>query len=86
MKIKLDENLPEGLVAALTALGHDVDTSVREGLGGRNDDTVWRAAQDAERFLITQDLDFSDIRRYTPGTHRGAAVSAPASSRQDRSP
>jgi hypothetical protein len=21
--------------------------------------------------LITQDLDFSDMRRYTPGTHRG---------------
>ena len=35
MKIKLDENLPEGLVVALTGLGHDVDTAVREGLGGR---------------------------------------------------
>jgi hypothetical protein len=23
------------------------------------------------RFLITQDLDFSDVRRYTPGTHAG---------------
>ncbi|MGH9315463.1 MAG: DUF5615 family PIN-like protein [Vicinamibacterales bacterium] len=25
----------------------------------------------AGRFLITQDLDFSDARRYTPGTHHG---------------
>jgi hypothetical protein len=24
-----------------------------------------------QRFLITQDLDFSDMRRYTPGTHAG---------------
>jgi hypothetical protein len=26
MKIKLDENLPERIVAGLTALGHDTDT------------------------------------------------------------
>jgi len=71
VKIKLDENLPEGLVAALTDLGHDVDTAVREGLAGRDDGVVWNAAQAADRFLITQDLDFSDIRRYTPGTHGG---------------
>jgi hypothetical protein len=25
----------------------------------------------AGRFLITQDLDFSDARRYQPGTHAG---------------
>jgi predicted nuclease of predicted toxin-antitoxin system len=29
------------------------------------------AAQEAGRFLITQDLDFSDTRRYIPGTHHG---------------
>jgi predicted nuclease of predicted toxin-antitoxin system len=32
---------------------------------------VWRAAQNEERFLITQDLDFSDARRYAPGAHHG---------------
>jgi predicted nuclease of predicted toxin-antitoxin system len=32
---------------------------------------VWDAAQQAERFLITQDLDFSDVRRFQPGTHHG---------------
>lgn len=36
-----------------------------------NDPTVWKAAQTTGRFLITQDLDFSDIRRYAPGTHHG---------------
>ena len=30
-----------------------------------------RPLKKAERFLITQDLDFSDIRRYTPETHHG---------------
>ena len=71
MKIKLDENLPERLVRVLSALGHDVDTVRREQLKGRADADVWSAAQTAQRFLITQDLDFSDMRRYTPGTHAG---------------
>jgi predicted nuclease of predicted toxin-antitoxin system len=72
VRIKLDENLPDRLVAGLTTLGHDVDTVHGEQLTGRADPDVWSAAQSARRFLITQDLDFSDIRRYTPGTHAGA--------------
>ena len=71
MRIKLDENLPDRLVAALTDLGHDVDTVVLEYLAGKDDAAVWQAAQQPDRFLITQDLDFSDIRRFTPGTHHG---------------
>ena len=71
MKIKLDENLPDRLVSVLTGLTHDVDTVRGEQLTGRADPDVWRAAQAAQRFLITQDLDFSDVRRYTPGTHAG---------------
>ena len=71
MKIKLDENLPEALVAELAALHHDTDNVREEGLAGRDDPTVWTAAQAAGRFLITQDLDFSDVRRFQPGTHHG---------------
>ena len=71
MKIKLDENLPDRLVAVLTGLGHNVDTVRTEQLTGRADPDMWSAAQAAQRFLITQDLDFSDVRRYTPGTHAG---------------
>jgi len=71
VNIKLDENLPERLVSTLQALGHDVDTVRSEHLAGRDDDEVWQAAQAADRFLITQDLDFSDVRRFTPGTHAG---------------
>ena len=71
MKIKLDENLPERLVAALKALGHDLDTVHAERLNGQVDPSVWRATQAAQRFFITQDLDFSDVRRYAPGTHAG---------------
>ncbi len=71
MKIKLDENLPERLVPELAALGHDVDTVRTEQMTGLSDNEIWQVAQSADRFLITQDLDFSDVRRYTPGTHGG---------------
>lgn len=71
MNIKLDENLPTVLVATLTALGHDVDTVPHEQLTGQADLLVWDAAQKAQRFLVTQDLDFSDVRRFQPGTHHG---------------
>jgi len=71
MKIKLDENMPASLVDALAKMGHDVDTVVVEGLAGKDDRTVWNATQEAHRFLITQDLDFSDMRAFAPGAHRG---------------
>ena len=71
MNVKLDENLPESLLVELRKLGHDVDNDRQEGLLGRPDPDVWQAAQNTQRFLITQDLDFSDIRQYAPGTHHG---------------
>ncbi len=71
MRIKLDENLPASLVDSLGALGQVVDTVQGEGLVGRPDEEVWQAAQANTRFLITQDLDFSDIRKFRPGTHHG---------------
>ena len=57
MRIKLDENLPAGLVPLLAALGHEVDTVPAEGLGGQDDDVVWRAAQADRRFLVKQIAD-----------------------------
>jgi hypothetical protein len=71
MRIKLDENLPDSLLASLVSLGHDVDNVRMEGLSGRADADVWQAAQRSERYLITQDLDFSDMKKFAPGTHQG---------------
>ncbi len=79
MRIKLDENLPAALVPLLAALGHEVDTVPAEGLAGQDDDVVWRAAQAEHPFLVTQDLDFSDARKYVPrDSPRPAAGSASA--------
>lgn len=71
MKVKLDENLPVALVETITALGHDVDAVPMEGLGGHADGAVWSAAQAEGRLLVTQDLDFADVRRFAPETHAG---------------
>ncbi len=74
MRIKLDENLPSTLAALLAELGHDSDTVPGEGLAGQCDRVVWEAAQESERFLITQDLDFADLRRYVASGHHGVLV------------
>ncbi len=71
MRVKLDENLPVRLAEELAALGHDIDTVPDEGLQGKPDPDIWGAAQRSERFLITQDLDFSDLRKFMPGSHHG---------------
>jgi predicted nuclease of predicted toxin-antitoxin system len=71
MQIKLDENLPNELAQILAGLAHDVDTVLDEGLAGCDDASVWLAVQQTRRFFVTQDLDFSDIRQFTPGTHPG---------------
>ena len=71
MKIKLDENVPTSLGPVLEDLGHEVDSVVEEGLTGAGDQVVWAAAQHSGRFLVTQDLDFSDVRAFAPGTHLG---------------
>jgi predicted nuclease of predicted toxin-antitoxin system len=71
MKIKLDENIPRRLVDVFAEAGHDVDTVVNQGLAGHPDAAVWQSAQQSGRFFVTQDLDFSDARRFKPGTHQG---------------
>jgi predicted nuclease of predicted toxin-antitoxin system len=71
MKIKLDENLPGRLAARLAVLGHDVQTVREEGLEGHLDETIWEVAQSESRFLITQDLGFSDARHFAPASHYG---------------
>jgi predicted nuclease of predicted toxin-antitoxin system len=71
VRIKLDENIPARLAPDLAALGHDVETVVGEGLTGRDDGQIWQAAQQESRFFVTQDLDFSDLRQFSPGSHAG---------------
>ena len=74
MNIKLDENLPLELTELLSSHGHDVDTVPGEKLAGRDDPAIFRAAVAADRMLFTLDLDFSDVRKFKPGTHPGLVL------------
>ena len=74
MKIKLDENLPTELAQVLRDRGHDVHTVPEELLSGRADPIVFAASVAEDRLLITQDLDFSDTRKFNPGSHPGIVL------------
>ena len=74
MKVKLDEDLPTELADLLSAGGHDVHTVPGESLAGRDDGAIFRAATGEGRLLLTQDLDFSDVRQFAPGTHPGLVI------------
>jgi len=74
MRIKLDENLPAELETLLASQGHDVHTVHSEQLVGEDDSIIFHAAVTEGRLLLTQDLDFSDIRRFKPGTHPGIVL------------
>jgi predicted nuclease of predicted toxin-antitoxin system len=74
VRLKLDENLPEAARLVAASLGHDVDTVIDEGLTGAGDPDVLAAATREQRFVITLDRGFGDVRRYPPGSHPGIAV------------
>lgn len=74
MLIKIDECLPGEVADLLTGVGHEVETVKREGLKGSVDSIIWETINKENRFLVTSDLDFSDIRKYAPGTHPGVLL------------
>ena len=71
MKIKLDENIPVTAKRCLENVSSDTHSVFDEGLSGVDDATLWDICQHEQRFLVTQDLDFSDTRKFSPGTHCG---------------
>lgn len=71
MKLKLDENIPVSVKHLLVNVSKEIHSVYDEDLAGVKDAVLWEACQLEKRFLITQDLDFSDIRRFSPGTHHG---------------
>jgi predicted nuclease of predicted toxin-antitoxin system len=77
MKIKLDENLSNDHTALLRQHGHDADRVHDQGMSGASDDAVWARVCAEGRFLITLDLDFSDIRRFPAGSHPGILLQRP---------
>lgn len=69
--VKLDENLACAHTDLLRQAGYDADRVYDEGLSGAADERVWERVCVEARLFVTLDLDFSDVRRYKPGTHPG---------------
>lgn len=69
--LKLDENLSPVHIDLLRQAGYDADRVNEQGLSGATDERVWERVCADNRLFVTLDLDFSDMRRYQPGTHPG---------------
>ena len=74
MRVKLDENLPIQLKRLFTESGHDAVTVLDEGMDGATDSDVALVCLAEERVLVTQDVDFADIRMYPPRDYPGIVV------------
>jgi predicted nuclease of predicted toxin-antitoxin system len=74
LHFKVDENLPTDVAALLTGAGHDAVTVVEQQLGGQSDPNVAVVCQQEGRAIVTLDLDFADIRVYSPIDFSGIIV------------
>ena len=77
MKIKIDEDLPKAVAEMVRRQIQDTTTVVGEMLSGILEPDLWKIIQKEERFLITGDKAFANIRRYQPGTHFGVLLLRP---------
>lgn len=77
LKVMVDEDLPRQAVQLLREHDYDATSVVEQGMGGWKDPPLWMAVQKAERYLVTADKGFGDIRVYPPGTHHGILLLRP---------
>lgn len=77
MRFKTDENLPIQIAELLRQNGHDAMTVHEQKMGGQPDPQVISVCQSEQRTLVTLDLDFSDLRRYSPPDYQGIIVLRP---------
>jgi predicted nuclease of predicted toxin-antitoxin system len=73
-RLLVDEALPRSLVVNLRAAGHRADGIRELGLRGRSDEEVFRQARQLDAVLITSDLDFTNLARFPPASHKGIVL------------
>jgi predicted nuclease of predicted toxin-antitoxin system len=71
VRLKVDENLPNEIAYLLNRQGCDAMTVRNQGWQGMADDELWGRVQGEQRWLVTADKEFADLRRYPPGSHAG---------------
>jgi predicted nuclease of predicted toxin-antitoxin system len=70
-RLKIDEDLPQEIAELLNAHGYDAVTVREQGWTGSADGDLWQRIQKEDRWLVTADKGFADVRLYPPGTHAG---------------
>lgn len=75
--IKVDEDLPRAAVQLLREHGYDAVSVTDQQMGGWKDTPLWKVIQEENRFLVTADKGFADIRIYPPGKHAGFLLLGP---------
>ncbi|MBI4715894.1 MAG: DUF5615 family PIN-like protein [Nitrospirae bacterium] len=74
MKFKLDENFGSRTQEIFRAAGHDVQTVRDQELQGCEDRNLYEVCCAEQRCLLTLDLDFADITRFSPSETKGIVV------------
>jgi predicted nuclease of predicted toxin-antitoxin system len=77
LKIKVDEDLPKRVAEAIRGVVPNTLTVVDEGLSGILDPALWETVQREQRYLITGDKAFANIKKYPPGSHAGILLLRP---------
>jgi predicted nuclease of predicted toxin-antitoxin system len=77
MRVKVDEDLPRVTIQMLRGRGYEAVSVTEQGMGGWKDPPLWQAVQSEQRFLVTADKGFADIRFYPPGSHAGVLLLRP---------
>ncbi|MBI4307528.1 MAG: DUF5615 family PIN-like protein [Chloroflexi bacterium] len=74
MKVKLDENVDARLAEPLCTAGHDATTVAGQGIGGIDDEALFTLCKNEGRLLVTLDLGFANVLRYSPSESPGLVV------------
>jgi len=76
-RVKVDEDLPRQIARLFVERGLDATTVIEQGWGGSSDERLWPRVQSEDRWLVTGDKGFADLRRYPPGSHTGVILLRP---------
>jgi predicted nuclease of predicted toxin-antitoxin system len=74
MKFLTDENVSPAVVRALRTAGHNVLDVKEQRWQGVADEVILRRARQTGRVIVSEDLDFGNLRRYPLTGHPGAIL------------
>jgi len=74
MRFLLDADVPRSSAQVLRKLGHQVQDVRDINLGDATDEEIIKYAKENNLILVTRDIEFANILRYTAGSHVGIVV------------